>query len=118
MPVVVAIFITATETLAKIVVVVDLVYIITIVAVVRVLIGIRVLVVGTPAILPVCLSGEKALLIAIVHGRPKNIGAVLICLVVAAAPVVTIVRSRVEVGITIVIVAIVLETHLLLMFVR
>ena len=91
MPVVVAIFITAAETLAKIVVVVVLGYVITIVAVVRVLIGIRVLVVGAPAILPVGLPGKEALLITVVHSAPERIGAVLIRFVVMAATVITIV---------------------------
>jgi hypothetical protein len=111
---VVAIFIAAAETLAKVIVVFALGYIITTIAVVRVLIGIRALVVVTPAILPVCLSGQEALLITLVHSLPKQIGAVLIRLVVAAATVVTIVRSRVEVWIIVVIVAVVLEAHLLL----
>ena len=118
MPAVVAIFITTAEALAEIVVVVVLGDVITIIAVVRVLIGIRALVVGTPAILPVCMSGEEALLITVIHGPAKDIGAVLIRLVVMAAAVVTIIRRRVEVRITVVIVAIVLEMHLLLIFVR
>jgi len=75
------------------------------------------LVVGTPAILPVCLSGTEAFLITVVHGLPEQIRAVLIRLEVAPPPVVTIVRSRVEVWIIVVIVAIVLETHLLLTYV-
>ena len=112
--VVVAIFIAATETLAKIVVVVVLGYVITVIAVVRVLIGKRVLVVGSPAILPVCLSGAEAFLITVVHGPPKHICTVLIRFVVAAATVVTITGSRIEVWITVVIVALVLETHVLL----
>jgi len=112
--VVVAIFIAATETLAKVVVVVVLGYIITVIAVVRVLIGIRVLIAGGPAILPVCLSGTEAFLITVVHGLPKQICAVFIRLVVAAATVVTIIGSRVEVRIIVVIVALVLETHVLL----
>ena len=65
-----AIFITALEALAEVVVVVFLGYIIPVITVVRVLIGIRVLIVGAPAILAVCLSGEKALLIPVVHGLP------------------------------------------------
>src|ERR1700693_172600 len=105
----VAIAIAATESLAEIIVVVFLGYIITTIAVVRVLIGIRVLVVGAPAILPVRLSGEKAFLIAVVYCLPEHIGAVLIGLVVLAATVVAIVRSCVEVWIVVVIVAIVLE---------
>jgi len=112
--VVVAICIAATETLAKVVVVVVLGYIITTIAEVRVLIGIRVFVVVTPAILPVCLSGQEALLITVVHGLAKQICAVLIRLVVAAATVVTIVPTRVEVWIIVVIVALVLEAHVLL----
>ena len=118
MPAVIAVFITAAEAFAEVVVVVCLIDIITVIAVVRVLIGVRVLVVGTPAILPVCLSSEEALLVTVVYGPPELIGAVLIGVVVAAAPVVTIIRRRVEVWIAVVIVATVLETQFLLTFVR
>src|ERR1700737_52744 len=113
---VVAVVIAATEALTKIVVVVVLVYIIATIAVIRVLIGIRVLIVGTPAILPVCLSGAEAFLVTVVHTLPEQIRAVLIRLVVAAATIVTIVRSRVEVRIIIVIVVtLILEIYSLLM---
>jgi hypothetical protein len=114
---VIAIFIAATEALAKVIVVFVLGYIKTIIAIVRVLIGIRALVVGSPVILPVGLSGEEALLITVVHGFSKQISAVLIRLVIAAAAVITIVRSRVEVGIIVVIVAIIPQAHLLLAYV-
>jgi len=110
----VAILIAATESLTEIIVVVVLGYIITTIAVVRVLIGIRILGVRLPAILAVRLSGMKALLIPVVHGLAKHIGAVSIRLVVLAVPVVTIVGSCVKVWIAVVIVAIVLETHPLL----
>ncbi len=111
---VVAVLITALEALAEVVVVGALGYVITTIAVVRVLIGIRALVVRAPAVLAVCLSGKEALLVPIVHGLSKHVGAVLIGLVVLPAAPVAIVRSRVEVGITVVIVAIVPEIHLLL----
>jgi len=65
---VVAIFIATTETLAKVIVVFALGHVVTTITVVRVLIGIRVLVAETPAILPVCPSGQEALLITVVHG--------------------------------------------------
>jgi hypothetical protein len=79
------------------------------------LVGIGILRVGAPAILLVGLSCLKALLIAEVHGLPEHIRPVLICLVVPAAPRVPPVWSRIEVGITIVIiVALVLETEMLL----
>ena len=110
----VAIFIATTETLAKVIVVFALGHIITTIAVVRVLIGIRTLVVGTPAILPVCSSGLEALLITVVHGLPKHIGAVLVRLVVAAVPVVTIVRVGVEIGITVIVVTLVAKTIVLI----
>lgn len=112
---VMAIFIAATEALAEVVVVLVLVYVKAIIAVVRVLIGIRVLIAVAPTILPVCLSGAEALLIAIVYGLLEQICSVLIRFVVPAATIVTIVRSRVEVGITIVIVVLlILDTYLLL----
>ncbi len=63
--------------------------------------------------LAVGLSGKEALLVTVVHGLPKQIGAVLVRLVVSAAPV-AIVRGRVEVGIVVVIVAVVAEVLLLL----
>ena len=110
-----AIFIAATEALAKVVVVGVLVNIIASIAVVCVLIGVGVLVAGTPAIHPVCLSRLVAFRVTVVHGLPEQVYAILICLVVDAATIVSIVRSRVEERITVVImVAIVLETYLLL----
>jgi len=110
----VTIFIPATEALAKIVVVVVLVYIIAGVAVVSILIGIGVLVVGEPPILSVRLSGSKAFLITVVHGLPEQICTVSIDLIVAAATIITIDRSSVEVRITVVVVvALVLDACLL-----
>jgi len=114
---VVAIFIAALETLTKVVVVVGPRYIKTTIAVVRVLISIRALVVKAPPVLPVGLSGKEALLITVIHGLPKHIGAVLIRLIVPTATPVTIVRSGVEEWITVVIVTIVPEIHLLLTYV-
>ena len=73
------------------------------------------MVVGTPAILAVCRSGPEAFLIAVVHGLAEQIRAVLIRLVVAAAAIVPIDRSRVEVRIAIIIgVPVVLKRNLLL----
>ena len=79
------------ETLAEIIIVVILAYVIPAIAIVRVLIGERVLVVGAPAILAIRLSGEKSLLIPVVHAFSKQIGAVLIRFVILAATIVTIV---------------------------
>ena len=83
------IFIATTEALAEVIVVFVLLYITAAVAVVRVLIGIRALIVGTPPILPVCLSGGEAFLIPIVHSLPEQIRAVLIRLVVGAGTIIT-----------------------------
>ena len=106
----VAIVIAAAEALAKVVVVGVLVDIIASIAVVRVLICERVLIAGTPAIRPVCLSGLETFRITVVHGLPKQIYAVLICLVVGAATIVSIGWSRIEERIAVVImVAIVLD---------
>jgi len=102
------------ETLAEIIIVIILAHIIPTIAVVGVLIGKGVLEVGAPAILAVRLSGEKALLIPVVHALPKHIGAVLIRFVILAATIVPIVRSGVEVWVVVVIV--ILEVHLLLAF--
>ena len=62
---IVAIFITASEALAEVVVIGVPVYLITTVAVVCVSIGIGVSVVATPTVVPVRLSGAEAFLIAI-----------------------------------------------------
>ena len=113
-PAVIAIFIATTETLAKVIVVFALGYIITTIAVVRVLIGIGALVVGTPAILPVCSSSLEALLVTIVQSLPKHIGAVLIRLVVAAVTIVTIVGICVVIWIIVIVVALVAETNILI----
>ncbi len=70
-----------------------------------------------PAILPVCLSRTETFLVAIVYGLPEQIRSVLIDLVIATAPIVTVDRSRVIVGVAIVIVfALVAKADLLLTF--
>ncbi len=67
-----------------------------------------------PPVLAVGLSGKEALLVTVVHGLPKQVGAVSVRLAVPAAAPVAIVRSRVEGGIVVVIVAVVAEVlHLL-----
>src|ERR1051325_11904042 len=115
MTAVVAILIAATEALAEVIVVVIPLYVIAIIPVIRILIGIRVPVVGCPAILSVCLSSTKTLLIAVVHGLPERLCAVLIRLVVAAFARGPIARGRVEVWIvTVVVATLILETNLLL----
>jgi hypothetical protein len=62
-------------------------------------------------VLSVSTSGQVALFITIVNGISKHIGSVLICLVVAASAVVTIIPSCVIIWIIIVIVAVVSEAH-------
>jgi hypothetical protein len=70
-----------------------------------------------PAILPVCLSSAEAFLVAVVYGLPEQVCAIFIRLVVAAATVVAIARSRVVVRITVVIVlTLVPKSYLLLTF--
>ena len=115
MAAVVAVFIAATEALPEVVVVVITVYIEAVIAVIGILIGIRVPVVRSPAILPVRLSSVKTLLIAVVHSSPEQVCAVLIGLVVATSPTVSIARGSGEVGIrAVVVVALILDTQLLL----
>src|SRR5581483_2957140 len=63
-----SVFVAVTKALPKIVVVLVLVNVIARVAIVRVLIGERALVVGMPAILPVCFSSAVSLFITVVHG--------------------------------------------------
>ena len=67
-------------------------------------------------ILAVRRSGLEAFLVPVVHGLAEQVGAVLIGLVVAAATMVAIDRSRVEVRIAIIIrVMVVLQKYLLLL---
>jgi hypothetical protein len=113
----VAVFIATLEAFAEIIVVVVLGQIVATVAVVRVPIGIRVALVGMPAILPICLSGAEAFLVAVVYSLPEQVCAILIRLVVPAATIVTITRSRVVVRITIVVVlTLIPKSYLLLTF--
>ena len=110
------VLIAPTKAFAEIVVVLVLVDVVAVIAVVRVLIGVRILVVGPPPVLAVRLSGAEAFLVAVIHGLPERVRAVLIDLVVAASPLVAIDGSGVVVRIAIVImVAIVRKTDLLLM---
>ncbi len=112
-----SVFVAVTKALPKIVVVLVLVDVIARVAIVRVLIGERVLVVGTPAILPVRFSSAEALLVTVVHGLTQQVCAVLIRLVVSVTAMVTIDRSRVEIRIMIVIVvAVATYAYLLLAY--
>jgi hypothetical protein len=115
MAAIVAVFIAATEALPEVMVVVITVYIEAVIAVIGILIGIGVSVVGTPAILSVRLSRAKTLLIPVVHGSAEQVCAVLIGLVVATSPTVSIARGSGEVGIrAVVVVALILDTQLLL----
>ena len=112
---VVPILIAAAETLAEVKIVVGWVYVIAGITVVSVLVRVRVLVAKGPVILPVRLSGAKAFLVPIVHGFPKEIRAISIRLVVAAATEVPIARCGVEIRVTdVVIVARILHADLLL----
>jgi hypothetical protein len=73
------------------------------------------LVIGSPAILPVCLAGSEAFLIPIVNALPEQIYAVLIRLVVGSATLGTIVGSHVVARIVVIIViTVILQSRLLL----
>jgi len=62
------------------------------------------------------LSRPVAFLVAVIHGLPEHVGAVLVRLVIVAATVVLVDRGRVEKGIVIVIGApVVLQIELLLL---
>lgn len=116
-PAVIAVVVAATEPLAEVVVVIGLIYIKAVVAEVCVLIGVRVLVIGMPAVLAVGLAGPEAFAVTVVHCLPQHIGTVLIDLIVVAAALVPVNRGRVIVGITIVVaIAVVLKTKLFLSF--
>ncbi len=68
-----------------------------------------------PVILPICLTGTEAFLVAVIHCVPKQICAIFIGFVVAPTTIVTITRSGVIVRITLVIVVtVVTKRHLLL----
>jgi len=63
-----------------------------------------------PLILPVGFTGAEAFLVAVVHGLPEQVCAILIRLVVTAATIVTIPRSRIVIRITLVVMLAVSET--------
>lgn len=87
---VVSVSVPALEPLAEVIVVLVLVDVAAVVSIVGVAISRRVLVVSRPAILSVGLTEAHALLVAVVHGLPHHIGAVLVCLAIDAAVVVAI----------------------------
>ena len=60
------------------------------------------------------LSGLESFFVTVVHGLPQCVGAILIDLVVVACPLIAIDGSGVEIRITIIVVAIVLERYPLL----
>ena len=73
------------------------------------------MIVGLPTILAVRRPGPEAFLVTVVNGLAEKIRAVLVRLIVAAAAIVPIDRSRVEVWIAIIIgVPVVLKINLLL----
>lgn len=94
---VVTIFISAAKALAEVVAILKQVNIVPVITVGCVLVGVRILVVETPPILSIRLSGAYALFITEVHGPPKHIRAVLIRLVVSTPAIVAIAVRRVRV---------------------
>lgn len=86
---------TAPKTFAEVVAVLRQVNIVTIVAICRVLISVRILVVETPPVLSIRLTGAHAFLIAEVQGPPKHIGTVLIRLIVSTAAIVAVAVRRI-----------------------
>ena len=105
-PAVIAVLIAAAKTLAKIVLILRHIKVIARVSPGRVLIGINIRVAVTPPIFPIGHSGSIAFLIAIVNGLLQIIDRIVIDLIVSAAPVVAIRRSRVEVRIVIVVIVV------------
>ena len=85
-----AVLITATETLAEVVLVLKQVYIVAVIAVRCILVGVRILVVETPPVFSIRLTGSPAFLIPQVQGSPQHVRAVLIRLVVSTATIVPI----------------------------
>ena len=92
---VVSVCVPALESLAEVIVVLALVDVVAGVSIVGIAIRGRILVVPRPAILSIGLPEAHALLIAVVHGLPQDVGAVLVCLAIDAAVVVPI-RGRSE----------------------
>src|SRR5438445_6115621 len=114
-PAVVAVVVSAAESLTEVVLVIGRIDIQAVVAVEGVLVGVGIPVVEAPAVLPVRLAGPEAFLVAVVHGLPEEIGGVLIDVVILPATIVTIAGGGVEVGITpVVVCAQVLKAELLL----
>ena len=115
MAAVVAVLVTSTESFAEVIIVLALIHIIAVVAIVGILIGIAVLITVAPTVLAVCLPCAKARCIAVIYGLTEQIRTILIYLIVPAATIVAIVRSRREVRVSRVIVSVrVLEAYLLL----
>ncbi len=98
------VFIAALEALAEVVVVVVLVQVVAVVAIVGVAIGEGVAVVGVPAIFSIGLSGAETFLVPGIDGLAEIPGAIFIGFMEVAATGITIDRSRVVVGIPIIVV--------------
>src|SRR5262245_52188259 len=94
---VVAVLIASAESLAEVKVVLVLWHIVTIIAIVRIVIGVATLIAETPTILPVGSSCVKTFLIPVVDRFAQQVGPIAIRFVIASAPPVSIVRSRIEV---------------------
>src|SRR5207247_997333 len=101
---VIAILVTALESLPEVVVVLRLIHVHARVAVVGVAVGPGIPVVESRAVFPVRLSGPIALLLTAVPSLRQLVGAVLARLVVVPAVVIAIGRSRVEVRVAAVVV--------------
>jgi hypothetical protein len=113
---VIAVVVAFVETLAKVVVVVALFDITPRKTVVRVAIGKGILVVVSPAILPIRLAATKPFLIAVVDGLSEQVRAILVRLTVVSAQVVTVAPGRVEEWVTtVVVIAVALNLQLLLL---
>ena len=111
--VVVAVLVAAPEALTEVIPVILGIYVVSVVAVGRVLERVTVIVVRSPTVLTVCLSGTKTFLIAVIYGLAQGVSAVLIDLVIGAAAMVAIYRGCVEVGIVIVVVPLLAKTPIL-----
>src|SRR5882672_2707877 len=94
---VVAVFITATEAFAKVILIVGNVDIVSVIAVTGIQIRIAILWIKLPSVLPVCLSGVEALFVTSIDGLSEQVRPVLIHVVVLAIAIVAIVRRAVVV---------------------
>jgi hypothetical protein len=79
-------------------------------------VGVRIFVVGSPTVVPICLAGAKAFVITEIHRLPQCLRTVFVCFIIGAAAFVSIDRRRIEIRVIVVIEPIVPQLGLLLAY--